>query len=710
MTLTTDITFNGLRAESTGGDILTTFGSPTTDTFGTDESGNFWQWAQTAPRGAGITLDSDLPNNSVYSLALRFKFSEVSSYRKIVDYSNGSSDTGFYILNGKVNYYPLGTATTPTFSANQLVDLIATRDASNYFRVYVNDGQGGYQRVLEVLDLAGSSKPPLVAGKYRFGFFYDDTATSSEFSSSGKVYSIKAYDTALTPTEVAAVFPDVTPPVFVSATTNSAGTQILLTYGETLSATTAGSSDFAVTVAGAAVAVTSVTVSGSSINLALASTITSGQAATVAYTDPTSANDTNAIQDVLGNDASTLASTAVTNAVVAPSSGGDSGQEVASSNVSPTVDLTPQDTAPAGVNVQSSDGDGDGIREVTIASDGMIVDGNRDGTADWRQTDVAGLRLINDGALASDYGALVVNPGVQLSGVTLTAPTSDGSLPVTASSGGTVVTTTPDGITNAFAGVVSFNVSGLTPGGSTQATINFPSALPAGTGNAYVRFNYSTNRFEEYVDASGNPLYAFVDSDGDGILDAVNLTLVDGDPSWDGDGSANGTVVDPGFLGSGERIITGTKRNDTLTGNILVNTIYGKKGKDWLQGDLGNDILKGSIGNDRLYGGEGADQITGGKDNDRFLYTAATDSTSSLRDTVKFGTEDRFVFTSFDGDSTTEGQQKLSFIGKQAFSGVAGELRATRSVLEADLNGDSLADFAVNLRGRSLITTSNLVL
>ena len=75
-----------------------------------------------------------------------------------------------------------------------------------------------------------------------------------------------------------------------------------------------------------------------------------------------------------------------------------------------------------------------------------------------------------------------------------------------------------------------------------------------------------------------------------------------------------------------------------------------------MQGDLGNDTLKGSLGNDRLYGGEGADQITGGQDKDRFIYTATSDSTTSLRDTVKFGSEDRFVFSSFDGDSTTEGQ------------------------------------------------------
>ena len=363
-----------------------------------------------------------------------------------------------------------------------------------------------------------------------------------------------------------------------------------------------------------------------------------------------------------------------------------------SSPAPPLIDQVPADPAPAGTNIQPKDDDGDGLREVVTSSDGTSVDGNRDGIPDAQQTKVAGLRLINDGAKGSDYGALVVSPGVQLSGVTLTAPSTDGSIPVTARGGGTVVTTTPDGLTNAFAGVVSFDISGVTPGGATQATISFPSGLPSGSGNAYVRFNYSTNRFEEYVDTAGNPLYSFVDSDGDGVFDAVNLTLVDGDPNWDGDGQANGTVVDPGFLAVGERSFLGTQRKDTLIGNVLANSINGKKGNDWLQGGLGIDVL------------------IGGRGNDRYEYTSPDESTTTQRDSVKFGKGDRFVFSSFDGDTITEGQQKLTFIGKQAFSGVAGELRATRSVLEADLNGDSMADFAVNLSGSGLISSSNLVL
>lgn len=37
------------------------------------------------------------------------------------------------------------------------------------------------------------------------------------------------------------------------------------------------------------------------------------------------------------------------------------------------------------------------------------------------------------------------------------------------------------------------------------------------------------------------------------------------------------------------------------------------------------------------------------------------------------------------------------------------ELRAIRSVMDADLQNDSIADFAFNLRDNTLISSSNLV-
>ena len=258
------------------------------------------------------------------------------------------------------------------------------------------------------------------------------------------------------------------------------------------------------------------------------------------------------------------------------------------------------------------------------AADGELIDGNGDGIADAEQSDVVGLRMINDGADNTDYGALETDPALSFSAISFLNPTEPatdasgtGSNPetyaVTTSDGQTQTTTIPSGIDNAFAGLLAFTVSGLSNGGSTSTTISLPQGLnnlPTGE-VAYLRFNYATNRFEDFVDADGSPLYSFQDSNSDGLIDSVVLQLIDGDQAWDGDGIANGSIIDPGFLATGDRNITGNHKANTIQGNVLANTLRGKNGNDTLLGDLGNDTLIGNKKRDRLIGGEGDDVLKG---------------------------------------------------------------------------------------------------
>jgi uncharacterized repeat protein (TIGR02059 family) len=111
---------------------------------------------------------------------------------------------------------------------------------------------------------------------------------------------------------------DVTVPTFTSAATSNDGTKVILTYNEALSATTAATSDFVVTVAASAATISSVATSGSTVELTLSAAITSGQSVTVAYNDPSPSNDTNATQDTTGNDAGSLGTTLVTNNSTVP--------------------------------------------------------------------------------------------------------------------------------------------------------------------------------------------------------------------------------------------------------------------------------------------------------------------------------------------------------------------------------------------------------
>ena len=101
---------------------------------------------------------------------------------------------------------------------------------------------------------------------------------------------------------------DLVAPTLVSAATSADGKKVLLTFSEALSATTATATDFAVTVNGSAHGVSSVFAGGAlgggtAVTLVLASAVASDQAVTVAYTDPTTEDDANAVQDAAGNDA-----------------------------------------------------------------------------------------------------------------------------------------------------------------------------------------------------------------------------------------------------------------------------------------------------------------------------------------------------------------------------------------------------------------------
>ena len=109
-----------------------------------------------------------------------------------------------------------------------------------------------------------------------------------------------------------AIVVDTTPPTLSSATANTAGTQVTLTFNEPLNATTAVASNFAVSVGGAPLTVSSILVSGSTVILMLGTPASNGSVISVAYTAPTpnSATSNSAIQDIAGNDAISFTTTA----------------------------------------------------------------------------------------------------------------------------------------------------------------------------------------------------------------------------------------------------------------------------------------------------------------------------------------------------------------------------------------------------------------
>ena len=149
------------------------------------------------------------------------------------------------------------------------------------------------------------------------------------------------------------------------------------------------------------------------------------------------------------------------------------------------------------------------------------------------------------------------------------------------------------------------------------------------------------------------------------------------------------------------------------TGNGYANILTGNGGNNVLDGGSGADTINGGSGDDTLFGGAGTDQLTGGTGSDTFSFRSISESgAGNGRDVVSdfvSGT-DKLDLSAIDATALSgDGDQAFVFVGSSAFSNIAGEARFDNGLLQADVNGDGIADFEVALTGVNTITLSDLV-
>lgn len=159
-------------------------------------------------------------------------------------------------------------------------------------------------------------------------------------------------------------------------------------------------------------------------------------------------------------------------------------------------------------------------------------------------------------------------------------------------------------------------------------------------------------------------------------------------------------------------IYSGGAGDDNLRGDAQDNVFYGMAGDDRLYGRAGNDTLSGGAGNDTLYGNDGVDRMTGGgdaDDSDHFVFFHASDSGT--------GAGQRDVITDFRSGTDRIDLSRLNgldYIAVQDFSNQAGELRYQRdagnTIIQADLNGDGIADFEILLETGTALSETDFLL
>jgi Ca2+-binding RTX toxin-like protein len=143
----------------------------------------------------------------------------------------------------------------------------------------------------------------------------------------------------------------------------------------------------------------------------------------------------------------------------------------------------------------------------------------------------------------------------------------------------------------------------------------------------------------------------------------------------------------------------------------------GTAGADTIQGKGGIDVIHGGAGNDVLIGGADRDWMTGEGGDDRYVYASTSESRTGVDCDVIWGFDngnDRIDLSKVDANSLVSGVQAFKWVGGNAFTGQAGELRSSFDGADmhvlGDSNGDKVADFEIQLNGTKAIGAESFIL
>jgi hypothetical protein len=141
--------------------------------------------------GLSLSPTSGVVSSNVYSVVVLFSFNTISSFRRILDFKNASSDNGLYVFNGTLDFFPVASASGPPIGSNTFVQVAMTRDSFGNAACYVN----GVQQIAFV----DTNNHATLDANNVLRFFRDDGTEAS----AGSVARIRLFDFALSASQVA---------------------------------------------------------------------------------------------------------------------------------------------------------------------------------------------------------------------------------------------------------------------------------------------------------------------------------------------------------------------------------------------------------------------------------------------------------------------------------------------------------------------------
>jgi Ca2+-binding RTX toxin-like protein len=197
----------------------------------------------------------------------------------------------------------------------------------------------------------------------------------------------------------------------------------------------------------------------------------------------------------------------------------------------------------------------------------------------------------------------------------------------------------------------------------------------------------------------------------DTVIGGAGSDVLNGEGGFDTVSYATSAAAVDASLATATAVVGGNGETDTLlgfeclTGSAFGDRLFGDNDFNLLSGLKGTDEIDGGGGDDLLVGGKGGDVLTGGFGGDTFDFNTVSESRAGrvgAADAIAdFEGPDVIDLQEIDADTGSAGNQAFSFIGKDAFSGTAGELRFEVSGILTrvlgDVDGNGKADLQITL-------------
>ncbi len=192
-TLKADYQFQGnLNSSVAGAPAMSNLtGSGGANSFSADTVDGYARQTLRFPFNSGVAVNTAglIPNNA-FTIVMLFRVDEISGFRRVASFDNGTTDNGAYMQDGRLEFE---ATTNAAIFPNTYIQVVIVREASGIVRAYRD---GGFR-----VNVANDGGAFQISGANILRFFQDDVLAPTE-ATAGNVARIRLYDAPMTTTQV----------------------------------------------------------------------------------------------------------------------------------------------------------------------------------------------------------------------------------------------------------------------------------------------------------------------------------------------------------------------------------------------------------------------------------------------------------------------------------------------------------------------------